>query len=514
MKKMNPKTLAHILLLNFFFLPENESKDSGSSLAGLDEVLDSLLAIPTSSHSVSPSSRSHLYLEDESDSDVHRNVTPIDGINHKPSKQYHGTISDHLLASTVGQSSTDDDTSFSLLDKEHYQSQRSLGLATPSPKQQTQKPNDTDVQELHVHWGPEQRSSSLLDITTTNDIAKDPIETETDIGNATTNSSDVALNAAPVRDAMKLRRGSEQLRNLLPDDLLVRCSYPNCAKTVEWVEARRSFKTCHNCYTYYCNRECRRIHWEKHRRTCMYSRIRSLCKHVILRSRDDPTVQAHLTKLARTGMISQGRGFVKLAFRNPELVERFLQQGWQALEDNPIYVAWRDLLPQELGAEISHQVTELCKQYNPESKLILLAAVYLTREIPEQPVPRWEREVIAKCAKVTLRKFGSDDYSDSLFEPDTLILTAVPQPSDVSPDKARERCLNNILRHLRQRGVSLRHQFPDVFEMLTAYVEQNQIFPAITIYPKDGRTGKTFMCLIMPNTEPEIEEMINDFSRK
>lgn len=350
----------------------------------------------------------------------------------------------------------------------------------------------------HVRWGSLPESN-----TTTTDDTSVAAEGEGGGGAVETTST--------------RRRGTERLRNLLPDDLLVRCGFPRCAKTVAWVEARRSFKTCHNCYTYYCSRECRRLHWDKHRRTCMYSRVRSMCRHVILRSHDDVAVRAHLSKLARTGALTQGRGFIKLVFRNPELVERFMRHGWSALEDNPIYVAWRDLLPMELGPEITNEVSEMCKQYNPEIKFILLAAVYITREIPAQPVPRWEREVIAKCAKVPLRKPGGpsgDMYGDPSLEPDTLILTAVPPVTDMSPDKARQVCFTNIQRHLCQRGVSLKHQFPDVFDKLNSYVDSSEAFTPITIYPKDGRTGKTFMCLIMPNTEPEIEAMVKDFARK
>jgi len=59
------------------------------------------------------------------------------------------------------------------------------------------------------------------------------------------------------------------------------------------------------------------------------------------------------------------------------------------------------------------------------------------------------------------------------------------------------------VRHLRARGVSLRRDYPEVYNRLCAYSEKCAPFSPTTIYPKDTATGNTFMCLIMPDATPE-----------
>jgi MYND finger len=46
----------------------------------------------------------------------------------------------------------------------------------------------------------------------------------------------------------------------------IHCRNSKCGKMATGLEARREFKTCHNCNAYYCSRECRRAHWEKHKK--------------------------------------------------------------------------------------------------------------------------------------------------------------------------------------------------------------------------------------------------------
>ena len=107
-------------------------------------------------------------------------------------------------------------------------------------------------------------------------------------------------------------------------------------------------------------------------------------------------------------------------------------------------------------------------------------------------------------------------------EADTLILTAVvaKQGSATSGDavtsaqRSRELCFQNIIKHLKERGVSLRRQYPEVYAKLSAYVERNEPFQPITIYPKDGRTGKTFTCSIMPNCDSELKQIFSTTGSK
>lgn len=380
------------------------------------------------------------------------------------------------------------------VDTEHVLSEPCDGpdvLRNYSPSVGTRFSPTTTLQETTVSLDDDHQTDELIQLTTPSIDVDDDDKTATAITSTTVTTKDRKIIRA----------------DLLDDTVIVKCSHDQCTNSAELRDARKTFKTCHNCYTYYCSRECRKDHWMRHRRVCMYGRIRSMCKQAIQCSRDNPNVLLYLSKLAQTGYITQGRGFVKMVFRNTDLAIRFLRQGWSQLEDGPIYVNWRDLIPQEMGDEVYRAVVDLCQRYEPDTKLVLLVAIFITREVPIQSVPHWEREVIAKCAKIPLSKLAISNKLDGHGiindDPNTLIITGPQQikGADVAAaKKTREVCLANIEEQLRERGVSLRHQFPDIYGRLCSYVDNDDPFPPLTIYPKDGRTGHTFMCVIMPNS--------------
>ncbi len=66
--------------------------------------------------------------------------------------------------------------------------------------------------------------------------------------------------------------------------------------------------------------------------------------------------------------------------------------------------------------------------------------------------------------------------------------------------RVRELNFANIMKHLNQRRVELRRTYPDIYSKLCNYVENNESFVPVTIYPRNGITGQQFMCVIMPDS--------------
>ena len=301
---------------------------------------------------------------------------------------------------------------------------------------------------------------------------------------------------------------SEEVSDINEETIMVNCSNPNCQASTNLKSARKSYKTCHNCYTYYCSRRCRKEHWERHKERCMYSRIRSACKHVIKRIHDSPELLEQFTSIARTGYLAKGRGCVILAFATHVKAIDFLNFGMRALESPPGFANIRELEAENVFGDHLSELLDMCNNYSPDLKFVIEVAIVALEDNPRRVVPRRDEPVIKKCAK--LRLSHSRAQAPKRSDPETLILTAVPGSEfteNMEERKAREVCFINIQRRLRERGVSLRHLFPDVYRRLCAYVAHNERFAPITIYPIDGGTGKRFMCLIMPNAEPEVEWM-------
>lgn len=207
--------------------------------------------------------------------------------------------------------------------------------------------------------------------------------------------------------------------------------------------------------------------------------------------------------MARRGYLAHGLGAVKCFFHCPESAEKFLSCGLEHLGELT-YIAWPDLLPSEMGPQLYTELVKMCKSYNPDTKLVLYVSVCVVSEAPAAGAVKWERQLVSRCAKMRLSKEISIQEKE-LDNPETLILTCSPiQGNDDDVLHSREISFKNIQRHLHQRGVSLRRHYPDVYKRLCTYVENNQEkFAPVTVYPRDDATGKSFMCIIMPDAEPE-----------
>jgi hypothetical protein len=293
---------------------------------------------------------------------------------------------------------------------------------------------------------------------------------------------------------------------------MMRCRFPKCDVLATPADAKKNFKSCHNCSHLYCSRDCRRNHWEQgHRRACLHSRVSALCRQVLSTTKDDVDTLRHLSLLARRGFIASGRGVVRLLFRSPENADLFIKQGFQCLGEVS-FVRWPELMPQEMGPELYSELLRLSIEYKPESKMLIYVAICVVSEAPSSstaPV-KWERQLVSRCAKLKLCKSILNDRSlfmatasltQGVTKPeintDVLILTF--NTTDKITQKSREIILANIQYTLQQRGISLRKHFPEVYQRLSNYVEGlSERFLPVTIHPRDSNTGRAFVCIIFP----------------
>ncbi|XP_023215630.1 uncharacterized protein LOC111618356 isoform X2 [Centruroides sculpturatus] len=279
----------------------------------------------------------------------------------------------------------------------------------------------------------------------------------------------------------------------------IKCQRPKCNKSLPVDEARSKFRTCPNCYTYYCSRQCRKLHWARHQGKCPQTKISNLCKQVLMKVRDDPTSRRHLSTCARRGFLSRGRGAVKLMFPCQDDALDYLCKGWDAVKAQTIYISRSDLLASEIGSDIFSQVRTLCEKYNPDRKFVLLAAIMIISEGSGSPSGFLDREVVVRGTKLHL--------APPLVEDDvpTLILTVIkePHPTETTYED-RLSGMRSIENQLSDRGVILSEQFPEVYSKLNQFVEKNESFAPVNIFPTDKRTKKLFMCIILPWADGDI----------
>ncbi|XP_065356440.1 serine-rich adhesin for platelets [Calliphora vicina] len=302
-------------------------------------------------------------------------------------------------------------------------------------------------------------------------------------------------------------------------ELQIKCRNNKCDRTATPADAKKYYKSCHNCTYLYCSRECRRAHWEKHRKACLHSRVSNLCRQVLASCKDDSDSLRHLSLLARKGFLSQGRGVVRILFRSPESAEGFIKNGFQCMGEAS-YVRWPDLMPAEMGLELYSELLKLSTEYRPDSKMLVYVAVCVVSEAPgmgQAPV-RWERQLVSRCAKLKLCKTVLAELEQqqqplplpvtvvAVPEPTTEVLILTFNPQLRSSTAQRELVLSNILDILSRRGVILRKHYPEIFQRLQTFTEgQTDKFNPVTLHPRDSHTGQNFVCIIMPvQSETEI----------
>lgn len=232
---------------------------------------------------------------------------------------------------------------------------------------------------------------------------------------------------------------------------------------------------------------------------CLFSRVGALCRQVLAAAKEHKETLKQLSLLARQGFLSQGSGAVKCFFSSPENAEKFISGDSTALGE-PVYVKWADLMPSEMGPNLYSDLIKMCKTYNPDTRFVLYVSVCVVSEVPATGAVKWERQLVSRCAKIRLCK--------SVLETITPTHDAKNKDHIKKSDSnhhSREISFAHVQKQLKQRGVSLRRQFPDVYQKLCAYVDgKSDKFSPVTIYPKDITSGKSFMCIIMPDIiEPD-----------
>ncbi|XP_034472726.1 uncharacterized protein LOC117780345 isoform X3 [Drosophila innubila] len=442
------------------------------SSASLEDVLASLLGLPTTSSSNSQNNNNN------------RNQA--------------------TTATIAGSSTTAETASRQQLEVEQQLlRRRSEGDAPSQQKQKQQNSQSQSQSQSHSHSQSQSQSQA-------------PIQSQSN-SNASNRRVSLGDSNAHQDKGSSSNNGGIGVGNI-DQQLQIRCRNTKCEASATPADAKKLYKSCHNCTHLYCSRECRRAHWEKHRKACLHSRASNLCRQVLATCKDDVDSQRHLSLLARKGSLSQGRGVVRVLFRSAEAAEGFIKHGFQCMGEAS-YVRWPDLMPAEMGLELYSELLKLSTEYKPESKMLIYVAICVVSEAPgmgQAPV-RWERQLVSRCAKLKLCKSVLAELElqqQALQQP--LAVMAVPESTEIliltfnpglrTAPGNRELILSNILDILSRRGVLLRKHYPEIYQRLQTYTEgQTDKFNPVTLHPRDSQTGQSFVCIIMPvHTDSEF----------
>ncbi|XP_061395346.1 uncharacterized protein LOC133330965, partial [Musca vetustissima] len=496
---------------------EQLAPERSLSNASLEDVLASLLGLTPHPQ------QHHLLLQQQQPPQQLQQQLPQQqqtiGGNQPPSSGSSSLASDAFNArsSTGQQQQQHPDTNLSLLgiSKEEQQRLRRRSEGDQQQQQQRQHQQQHQLEQKFQHQTANANKA----------YASDTITTLAHAHSAASSAAGGGANGTFLPPARRVSLGDSSESNnrsaasatantaATSGELQVKCRNNKCDRTATPLDAKKYYKSCHNCTYLYCSRECRRAHWEKHRKACLHSRVSNLCRQVLASCKDDSDSLRHLSLLARKGFLSQGRGVVRILFRSPESAEGFIKNGFQCMGEAS-YVRWPDLMPAEMGLELYSELLKLSTEYRPDSKMLVYVAVCVVSEAPSvgQAPVRWERQLVSRCAKLKLCKTVLAELEQQptgmLQQPVTMV--AVPEPTTEvliltfnpqlrNSTTQREMVLSNILDILSRRGVILRKHYPEIFQRFQSYTEgQTEKINPVTLHPRDSQTGQNFVCIIMP----------------
>ncbi|ESO92841.1 hypothetical protein LOTGIDRAFT_95672, partial [Lottia gigantea] len=280
------------------------------------------------------------------------------------------------------------------------------------------------------------------------------------------------------------------------------CENPDCENNCLMSVAKRNYLTCHNCYTYYCCKECRKHDWTTHKNDCYVTRVSNMCKNIIKTVNKDSHILYYVSRFARRGYLHRGRGCIVLNFENISTAQKLLQEGLRHSTISPMYMTVAEIDRVKLFGDVKSGLTEMCSNYNPDNKFILYAGIGCGSHIYYDNIapPRTSETSIAKCAALRLSPAHSIPNLDELDDISVLVLAAsqgFEKTGNAEKRKSREMGLINIQRKLQKRGVTLRYQYPEMYYKLINFVSDSKPFSPELLFPMDSHTGQRFTCIIL-----------------
>lgn len=185
-------------------------------------------------------------------------------------------------------------------------------------------------------------------------------------------------NARPVHGDKPAK--TQCINSFLQRNEFIRCGNSKCPRAAKFMDASYSqyFKSCHHCYTTYCSKTCRRYDWFRHKTYfCYGSLVSSVCKKVIRFCRDDERTKNVLSRLARRGYLSQGRGCLLVGFVDLASAREFLEEGVGCLSLRPTYVSLKELTRSKMYGGALDALIAMCQEYNPALKYVLNVGIGL-----------------------------------------------------------------------------------------------------------------------------------------
>lgn len=145
--------------------------------------------------------------------------------------------------------------------------------------------------------------------------------------------------------------------------------------------------------------------------------------------RIDTDSQYQMSRVARQGYNTRGRGSVNFRFRSPQLAETFVQGGWASLQKYPGNFLYFFTVQDLTDGGKDRNLIAACRRYDPRTKFIL--SVSIIADIDDVPeTPDLERSSLGDPSEISMsRSFKDSDswYSAPGTKPPRSLLYSEPE---------------------------------------------------------------------------------------
>ncbi|CAH8450179.1 unnamed protein product [Schistosoma curassoni] len=331
------------------------------------------------------------------------------------------------------------------------------------------------------------------------------------------------------------------IRHPIDGLLYISCGKSTCSTKPLPVPQANKWCACANCFTLYCSNKCREeceSNPSDHPSTCSFSRAKRVCCRLLRNLA--PGQITGLTALAKTGMARLGRGGILLSFSLIKHAETFLQRSLEhsfvneELDDTSIEKAhhqWERFHQPSPGGlmapptyltlneleELDSSIANPCKSYNPSSSMVLIVVVCAYELIARKdgrPVHLFKQSLILPFPSHSNLRNKSEvitlQNTQHIENPEISHVNVTTIKMDKQAIAAREAYMLRLQRMLRERGVSLRHHYPEIYTRIANFVETGIPFSSIRITFDDFLLQKQVNCIIQPMKDLYIEPVNNN----
>lgn len=185
------------------------------------------------------------------------------------------------------------------------------------------------------------------------------------------------------------------------------CENPACRKEETLLGiVELDFKSCPCCFTHYCSLECRRGHWNDHRRVCHYGRVNCHMRAIGDVCAKNQVFVGYLSEIAREGYTNKGRGAVLLILPSPKAAELFLDSELEYFRNRhgtPTYSSLQEIKDTGVTSKHQKQLLELVSEYCPTRELVVNVAIVVGKNLPQIPVPRNKAPAVIEQFKIPFK---------------------------------------------------------------------------------------------------------------